>query len=108
MFKDTGNMAEDAEVVLAIFDPIALKVNDVYGYSLLDMKEGSNDPNPGNKKYRSCTVLKNSYGPSDVGIGMAFQPQTGIFQELPRPDQMSREMYEDIRSNKFFLKNKKI
>ncbi len=106
-FKETGNIAEDAEVVMAVFDPSSLKVTDIYGYDLDLLKETREHKLPGNNKYRSLNILKNSYGPKDVGIGMAFQPQTGIFQELPYPSQMTPEIYNTILDDSYFLKNRK-
>lgn len=103
-FKETGNIAEDAEVVMTVFDPMSLKVEDVYGYSLPSLREGIDGKLPGNKKYRSLTILKNSYGPSDVGIGMAFQPQCGIFKQLKHAKDMTDKDYEEVLSDDYFIK----
>jgi hypothetical protein len=105
-FKETSNISEDSEVCIVIFDPTGLKVEDAYGYNLSKLRERATDKTPGNKKYRSISVLKNSYGASDVGIGLAFQPQTGIFSQLKFPSEMTEEDYNDIITDKYFLKNR--
>lgn len=106
-FKETGNIPEDAEVVLAVFDPLSLKVIDAYFYDINQLREDNNGKLPGNKKYRSLTILKNSYGPSDVGIGMAFQPQCGIFRQMPNSKDMNPALYLSIVDDSFFLKKNK-
>lgn len=107
-FKETGNLAEDAEVVLSVFDPSYFKVDDIYGYDLTKLKEGRTNRLPGNKKYRQLHILKNSYGPNDVGIGLAFQPQCGIFSEMKHKNDMTDEDYNSILDDSYFLKNRTI
>lgn len=101
-FAGTSETQNDAEIVFALFDPMRYKVDDIYGYKLTQLKEGPEDPFPGSKKYRQLAILKNSYGPDDVGVGLGFQPQVGYFKELPHPKDMDELMYADIRNNDFF------
>lgn len=97
-FKQSGDTQEDAEVVMSLFDPMRYKVDCPSGYDLNKLKDDKK-----RKKYRSLKVLKNSYGPDDVRIGLAYQPQVGIFKELPRLSEMDEESYRSVIDNSFFL-----
>jgi replicative DNA helicase len=97
-FKDTGDTQEDAQVVISLFDPIRYGQEDPSGYNLDRLRDED-----GNKKYRSINVLKNSYGPEDVRIGMALQPQVGLFKEMPRRRDITEEHYQNILDNVYFL-----
>ncbi|NLR61103.1 hypothetical protein HGH93_23580 [Chitinophaga polysaccharea] len=96
-FKNTGDLTEDADVVMAIFDPWRYKVADTMGFDLerLRSKEGA-------KMYRSFQILKSSYDTEGVKTGLAFQPHTGIFKELPLPEQMG-QTYNKVTDNSFFM-----
>jgi len=103
-FKDTGTTQENADVVLSLFDPFRYKVPDPNGYDLERLRDGE-----GRKKYRALKILKNSYGSDDIGIGLAFQPEIGLFKEMPklqaalnRPTEYD---YASIIDNSYFLKD---
>lgn len=104
-FSGSAGTQNDAEVIMALFDPMRYKVSDVYGYDLEKLKEGEKHKFPGSKKYRQLTILKNSYGADDIGIGLALQPQSGLFKELPFPSQMTDNLYESVLDNTFFVTN---
>lgn len=97
-FKDSGNTQEDADVVLSLFDPFRYKVVDPSGYDLTKLRDEH-----GRKKYRSLKILKNSYGSDDIRIGLAFQPEVGMFKELPKVSDTTEEIYNDIKNNTYFL-----
>lgn len=96
-FKDSSVPQEDADVVMALFDPIRYKVSDPSKYDLNKLidQEG--------KYYRSLRVIKNTYGMDDIRIGLGFLGQVGMFKELPRRDFMTDEIYESVRNKSFFL-----
>lgn len=98
-FKDTGNVAEDADIVLSLFDPFRYKVPDPSGYSLDKLKDSE-----GRKKYRSLKILKNSYGSDDIRIGLAFQPEVGHFKEMPKKNVIAEQDYRDILDDSYFLR----
>jgi len=56
-FKESSNTAEDADVILSLFDPMRYKVEDPSGYNLNKLRDQY-----GAKMYRNLKVLKNSYG----------------------------------------------
>jgi len=97
-FKDSGSTQEDADIVLSLFDPMRYKVPDPSGYQLDKLKDSM-----GRKKYRSLKILKNSYGSDDVRIGLAFQPEIGMFKEMPKLNDTTDIDYERIIDNQYFL-----
>ena len=38
------------------------------------------------KRFRLCQILKNRYGQADVNKGVAFYGEIGMFNELPKPE----------------------
>lgn len=97
-FKETGATQEDADIVLSLFDPMRYNVPDPSGYDLTRLRNEQKV-----KMYRSLKILKNSYGGDDVRIGLAFQPVTGMFKEMPKFDVMTDSIYTSIRDNTYFL-----
>lgn len=98
-FKDSSSTQEDADVVLALFDPIRYKVDDPSGYDLERFRDSY-----GGKYYRSLRLIKNSFGEDDLRIGLGFHGKTGIFRELPRLKDMDKFDYESLYNGTFFLK----
>lgn len=97
-FKDSGNTQEDADVVISLFDPMRYKVPDPSNYDLTRLRDSK-----GSKKYRALRILKNSYGADDIRIGLAFQPEIGMFKEMPKLADTTAQTYEDIQDNSYFL-----
>lgn len=100
-FKDSSSTQEDADVVLALFDPMRYKVDDPSGYKLDRFRDQY-----GAKYYRSLRLIKNSFGEDDLRIGLAFHGKTGIFSELPKVKDMESFDYESLYNGSYFLKNK--
>lgn len=98
-FKESGQTQDDADVVLALFDPMRYKVDDPSGYDLDKLKDDF-----GAKYFRSLRLLKNSYGEEDVRIGLGFLGQAGMFKELPKRKDITDDDYESILNKSFFLK----
>jgi len=98
-FKESGQTQDDADVVIALFDPMRYNVSDKSGYSMDKLKDAS-----GAKYYRSLRLIKNSYEGDDVRIGLGFLGQVGMFKELPRKDKITESDYEAIRNKTFFFK----
>ena len=99
----TSSLATDSEVVLALFDCTRYKVPDPFGYDVGKLREGVDNNNPGSLKYRSLSILKNSYGAENIGVGLAYQPETGILMELPYKKYMTEEIYTSVLDNTYFL-----
>ena len=97
-FKESGQTQDDADVVLALFDPIRYKVEDPSGYNLDKLKDEN-----GGKYFRSLRLIKNSYGEDDVRIGLAFLGQLGMFKELPRRRDIMDDDYESVVNKTYFF-----
>lgn len=97
-FADSSQTQNDADVVLALFDPIRYKVEDPSGYDLDKLKD-----NVGGKYYRSLRLIKNSYGEDDIRIGLGFLGQIGMFKELPRLREITDDDYDRIINKSYFL-----
>jgi len=98
-FKDSSNTQDDADVVLALFDPMRYKVEDPSRYDLSKLRDQF-----GAKYFRSLRLIKNSYGEDDVRVGLGFLGQIGMFKELPKLKNMTDQIYTDITDKTFFIK----
>lgn len=96
--KESGRPAEDADVVVSLFQPSRYKTNDASynNVSKFISPEGADC-------FRSIKILKNTYGESDLRIGMGFHGSTGTFAELPKPKDMDSFDFETLFTGQFFL-----
>lgn len=97
-FKETGAVSENADVVLALFDPWRYNVPDPSGYELEKLRDAE-----GKKFYRNISILKNSYGSDGIRMGLAFQPEIGNFREMKKKQDMTDYDYSAILDNSYFL-----
>lgn len=95
-FKGSGDMYENADLVLALFNPYKLKIEDFLGYEINKFIA----PN-GENRFRSVSVLKNSYGADDIIIGMNFLGENGFFRELPNADYFKQHPDKYTKAAKF-------
>jgi replicative DNA helicase len=98
-FADSSSTQNDADVVMALFDPMRYKVADPSGYDLDKLKDQY-----GAKYFRSLRLIKNSYGEDDIRIGLGFLGQIGMFKELPRKKDITDSDYEAIINKSYFLR----
>lgn len=98
VFKESSVPQEDADVVMALFDPMRYKVSDPSGYDLDKLIDEY-----GNKYFRSLRLIKNSYGADDVRIGLGFLGEIGMFKELKKRKDMTDTDYENVVNKSFFL-----
>lgn len=97
-FADSSQTQNDADVVLALFDPMRYKVPDPSGYETTKLIDQY-----GAKYFRSLRLIKNSYGEDDVRIGLGFLGQIGMFKELPRKKDMTDADYQAVTNKSYFL-----
>lgn len=97
-FAESSSTQNDADVVMALFDPMRYKVADPSGYNLDKLKDQY-----GAKYFRSLRLIKNSYGEDDVRIGLGFLGQVGMFKELPKRIDMTDSDYESVVNKSYFL-----
>jgi hypothetical protein len=98
-FSDSSSTQNDADVVMALFDPMRYKVADPSGYNLDKLIDQY-----GAKYFRSLRVIKNSYGEDDIRIGLGFLGQVGMFKELPKKKDITDDDYEAIINKSYFLR----
>ena len=77
-FKDTGATQEDANTVVALFNPFRYGIETHRGYPIMSSMK------PLKKEYRSAHILKNRDGDDSLAIGLFFKGAIGQFEELPK------------------------
>lgn len=85
-FKDSANTQEDADIVLALFNPWRYNINEYAGYKTSAFTSTENSEN----RFRSISILKNSYGVADVRLGTLFIGECGIFKGLKSASEMNQ------------------
>lgn len=97
-FAESSSTQNDADVVLALFDPMRYKVEDPSGYDLDKLKDEY-----GAKYFRSLRLIKNSYGEDDIRIGLGFLGQIGMFKELPKKKDITEADYMSVINKSYFV-----
>lgn len=83
--KGSGNPAEDANIVMALFYPFREKMSKYRGYDIKQIGEN----------FRSAVILKNRFGSADIAVGLGFYGKIGLFAELPKGSEiMDYEKYK--------------
>jgi hypothetical protein len=98
-FAESSSTQNDADVIMALFDPLRYNVPDVSGYNLDKLRDEY-----GNKYFRSLRVIKNTYGADDLRIGLGFFGQIGMFKELKKKKDMTDADYADVINKSYFLR----
>lgn len=96
--KDSGNVCNDALMVIAVYYPIKYKLREYRGYRICDDKEtgalglGSS--------MRSLILLKNRFGSANKVFPVGFQGSIGKFVELPKPEEIIYEEYQSWKDER--------
>lgn len=104
VFK-SSQMGFDADLIIGLFDPMKYKSWDKegkYGGYVINPMGSTSTPSmqtPGGiNRFRSKHILKNTFGPDGLKIGMKFLGECNHFTTLPYPDDIEIEkIYSDIR-----------
>jgi len=89
--KDSGNMEQDCDLMVSIFNPHREKLKSYRGYDISTL--GSN--------FRAILLLKSRYGDGDVSVGCNYFGKSNIWKELPKADQIyDYERYTTIDTYK--------
>jgi hypothetical protein len=86
-FKDSSNVSESADLVVALFNPNRYGIEQHIGYNVKDYQSRN-----GESRLRSFHILKNSYGIDDLKAGLVFKGEIGHFTLLPRPDDINDDI----------------
>lgn len=97
-WKETGNVIEDVDVAISLFNPSKYNIEEYMGYKVEDFKDSS-----GNNKFRGLKILKNSYGTDNLRIGLGFLGEVSLFKEITKSENISQKELNSIIDNKFFL-----
>lgn len=85
-FKDSSNSQEDAEVIVALFNPVTYNMESYNGYNIRRMLD----------KFKSVNILKNRDGVGNTKLGYNFIGACGAYSELPRGDEMTEDNYNFV------------
>lgn len=90
-FKGSGDGVENADHVIAIFNPYKHNLTKYNGYET-DFFISNNNKN----RLRTLSLLKNSYGADDLDFGLGFLGEVGKFYELPNADEFNMDVRNQI------------
>lgn len=82
-YKDSGGPAEDAETVIALFNPIIYNMNTYSNYNIGRLGE----------RFKGVSILKNRNGSAPARIGYTFLGECGVYAQLPTGEEMKEENY---------------
>jgi hypothetical protein len=97
-WKDSGNVIEDCDVAISLFNPYKYSLEEYMGYNINDFTDGS-----GNNKFRGLKIIKNSYGTDNLRIGLGFLGEVSLFKELTKSKDISQKELNSVINNDFFL-----
>jgi len=85
-YKDSSVSTEAAHYIFGLCYPQAWEILDYRGYNLGLLKN----------RFRGIKLIKNRDGNADVVFGAKFIGEVGVFEELPKPKDMTTEHYTAI------------
>lgn len=106
-FKGTGDIYEDCDFAMGLFNPRENGLDVFKNYNLHKLTN-----NRGYNRFRSIHILKNTYGIDNITMGLNFIGECGYFDEMPLPSELDEAMYynlanpaENLRSQGITVKN---
>jgi hypothetical protein len=97
-WKDSGNVIEDCDVAISLFNPYKYSLEEYMGYNVNEFTDDA-----GNNKFRGLKIIKNSYGTDNLRIGLGFLGEVGLFKELTKKSEISQKEINSVINNDFFL-----
>lgn len=94
-FKGSSDMYENCDLALGLFNPYKFKINDFLGYDIPKFVSSN-----GENRFRSVSIIKNSYGADDIIIGLNFLGENGNFRQMPIPEKFIERpsLYDKARN----------
>lgn len=93
-FKGSGDGYENADVVLGLLNPFALNEMEYGKYKIPSFISEN-----GENRFRSMTIVKNSYGNDSASFGYLFLGENGFVTQLPTSTEMNRDnSYEQYKN----------
>ena len=90
-FKGAGNMYEDSDIAMALFNPFKYGLGEFEKYDVAALRSEL-----GHSRFRSLHVLKSNQGIDDFEGYLHFVGETGTFGELPPPDKLTALDYSKL------------
>lgn len=104
--KESGDIGDACDIAISMFNPLKYKQSSKTGYIPEDFVSKTD----GSNYFRSCQILKSSYGADSIRIPMAFNGFCGQFKEMPKKtdltDSQYKDLVDDVLSKRFFLNEK--
>jgi hypothetical protein len=97
-WKDSGNIIEDCDVAISLFNPYKYSLEEYMGYQVNDFTDSG-----GSNKFRGLKIIKNSYGTDNLRIGLGFLGEVSLFKELTKAQDITQKEINSVISNDFFL-----
>lgn len=97
-WKDSGNVIEDCDVAISLFNPYKYSLEEYMGYTINDFTDAN-----GNNKFRGLKIIKNSYGTDNLRIGLGFLGEVSLFKEITKSKEIGQKEINSIINNDFFL-----
>lgn len=97
-WKDSGNVIEDCDVAISLFNPYKYSLEEYMNYTISDFTDPS-----GNNKFRGLKIIKNSYGTDNLRIGLGFLGEVSLFKELTKSQDITQKEINNVINNDFFL-----
>lgn len=105
-FADSSQTQQDADVIIALFDPYRHIVGDINGQRDNGFELSRFKDRKFRTYYRTLHILKNSFDSAGMSFSMALDPVHGILRTLPRRDQngmVPDSIYDRVCSGMYFL-----
>lgn len=97
-WKDSGNVIEDCDVAISLFNPYKYNLDTYMDYTVNDFTDSI-----GNNKFRGLKIIKNSYGTDNIRIGLGFLGEVSLFKELTKSKEITDKEINNVITNDFFL-----
>ena len=93
-FKGSGDGYENCDLALGLLNPYQLNEMAYGGYKIEKFIAEGNE-----NRFRSLSIVKNSYGVDSSSFGLLFIGENGFCTQLPTSTEMNRDnSYEDYRN----------
>lgn len=97
-FADSSGTQNAAETIIALNHPFREKLDSCRGYNIEKLCD----------RFRLISILKGRFGQSEVAFGASFYGEIGYFDELPLPNEMTDDYYDQVvKIDSIFKKYKK-
>lgn len=85
-FADSSGTQNAAETIIALNHPFREKLDSCRGYNIEKLCD----------RFRLISILKGRFGQSEIAFGSSFYGEIGYFDELPLPNEMTDDYYDQV------------